>query len=926
MKKILLSLLVMLLGFSYLLANPVDVATARKAGENFARARFAALSKSDEMHLVWTTDAYYVFNIGAKGFVIVSADDCFRPLVGYSDEGIFDVKDPSPEMMYYLNSISQGREMALRTSIQASEQVVAEWAGLLDGNTYSREKGGKSFYLVETKWDQDTPYNKFCPVGNGGRSYAGCVATAMSQVMNYWKYPSHGYGSHSYYHYQFGELSADFSATEYDFDKMPNSIGEFSPVENIDAVALFMYHCGIAVDMSYSPEGSGAYSQDVPDAVLKYFGYSNRCRLHNRDNYSLEEFQALLKDQFDRGWPCYYSGQDTGGGGHAFVCDGYDDDNMFHFNWGWSGGGDGFFVIDGLDVSSYAFNTDQAVITNFVPSYVFDNTAKSPEGFTATSNGDDVFSVTLSWVNPSATLDGHPLDTLDAIMIVRDGVVVHALEGSSIGEAVTYIDTVGQPVTVNYSIHAVCHGCNGRNVTANGINLGPACDWTFRLTSGNGNSWGDGALSVMNASGVEVVALTHQGEDADYQKEIPQGRITMRWTAPSDTLEIGLEILDADENTVFTYQGPSSLMPQGLFYETVNTCGGKGGYEHPSNLVASVSGKDVVLSWTGVSDPGYGYIIYRDGLLYTMVSDATTYTDVNAVEDYHDYYVTAFRPEGESDPSNTICAMVDDDGTAPRNFDFELLESHRTKLTWEAPQEKDSLACYVIYRRTQGGAYQRVKLVSSSKTSFTDNITLDNGERYDYKIASMLKPDNHESMPAQSLRNPDLYYVEVNHTHIPTDLTLQATEGNQLLLQWAPALLAETYNLYCNGELVAEDLVDPQYTDTVRGDLLEYRVTGVLNGVESSPSNTVYYGNYAVGETNETQATLFPNPAQQFVTVHADGLRKVVVYNLTGQQLLQRRANGNELKVDLSGLEAGVYYFQINTQQGRRVQKVVLMK
>ena len=927
MKKLILTLLFVLLGISQLFSGPVDVSTAKKAGENFARSRFSNLSKSDEMNLVMATEAYYVFNVGSKGFVIVSANDCFRPLVGYSDEGVFDVKDPSPEMMYYLNSISQGRDAALRASIQADEQVVAEWAGLLEGNDAAPAKGGNSFYLVKTKWNQGNPYNKFCPKGSGGRSYAGCVATAMSQVMNYWKYPTHGYGHHSYVHYQFGELSADFSAAEYDFDMMPNSIDDFSPEENVDPIALFMYHCGIAVDMGYSPEGSGAYSQDVPDAVLKYFGYSNHCRLNYRNNFTLEEFQALLKDQFDRGWPCYYSGQDTGGnGGHAFVCDGYDDDNMFHFNWGWSGSGDGFYVIDGLDVSGYAFNSDQGVITNFVPSFVFDNTAKSPDSFTATPNGDDVFSVTLSWVNPTATLDGHVLDTIDAIMVVRDGVVAHTIEGSSLGEAITFVDTVGQPVTVNYSIHAVCHGCNGRNVTANGINLGPACDWTFRLSSSDGNGWGDGILTVSNASGVEVATLTLEGEDADYRMEIPQGRIAMRWTAPSDTLEVGMEILDADENMVFSYQGPSNLMPQGLFYETVNTCGGKSGYEHPSNLTATTDGNDVFLKWEAISNPGYGYVIYRDGLLYTMVSNGNTYTDVNVARDCHDYFVTAFRPDGETDPSNKACAMMEDDGNAPRNLDGELLQNHRVKLTWEAPLNIDSIACYVIYRRTEGSPYQRIKAVSSSKTSYTDGNTLNQSERFEYKIVSLVKSDNYETMPAPSLRNPNLYFVEINHTHIPSGLTLQEENRNQLLLQWDPALLAESYNLYCNGERVAEGLIEPQFVDTLRGDLLEYCVTGILNGVESSPSNTVYYGNFAVGEAHTTQVTLSPNPTRQYVDIQAEGLEEVVVYNTTGQQMLRRTVNGNNLRMDLTVFDAGVYYFRITTQQGQRVQKVVLMK
>ena len=252
MTKKILTLLLLLIAVTHLSAAPVDLATALKAGDGFVRANFDQGSKTSEMKLVMTSSAYYVFNVGSSGFVIVSSDDAFRPIIGYSDEGVFDVENPSPEMMYFLDNLSQGRQAALRSAAQPSAAIVKEWSSLLDEREPLSRKGKNSFYLVNTKWNQDYPYNKFCPVDGTSRTYACCVATAMSQVMNYWKYPTHGFGQHSYVHYQFGELSADFSAAEYDFDMMPNSINSSSPVENIDPIALFMYHCGIAVDMGIS--------------------------------------------------------------------------------------------------------------------------------------------------------------------------------------------------------------------------------------------------------------------------------------------------------------------------------------------------------------------------------------------------------------------------------------------------------------------------------------------------------------------------------------------------------------------------------------------------------------------------------------------------------------------------------------------------
>lgn len=929
MNKKLLSLFIILLCITQLTADPVDESTARKAGERFAQTALNTISRADEMRLVMTTEAFFVYNIGASGFVIVSADDAFRPIVGYSDEGVFPTENPSPEMLYYLDNLSQGRQAALQASYRADDQTQSEWKALLEEGQLPPRNGEKSaFYLVQTKWNQSAPYNKFCPIVEGqGRAYAGCVATAMSQVMNYWKHPTQGHGHHSYMHQTYGELSANFGETHYDFDLMPNSISAESPVENIDAIALFMYHCGIAVDMSYSPSGSASSSYYVPNAVLKYFGYTNCARLIERDAYSLGGFQALLKDQFDRGWPCYYSGQDTGGnGGHAYVCDGYDENDLFHFNWGWGGSGDGFFAIDELNVSSYAFNYDQAVITNYVPWDVFLNTASAPNLFTAVPNGDIDLSVTLSWTNPSTTLGGDPLNAIDQVILMRDNKVIYTIDNPTPGAAVTYVDQTGQPITVNYSVYAICQGVVGRCANVNGINLGPTCMWTVKLFSSKPEGWNGGALTFVNSSGVTVAELAADQTEHSYEVEMPQGWISIRYTAPADTLDIGIEILDSEQHQVFAFLGLSTTMPQGTFYEMVNTCGGETTLDRPSNLKAEVVGNDVVLNWTGIQDPGYGYVIYRDGLQYGMASDATTFTDAEKALDAHSYHVTAFRLEGETGPSNTVCPIVDDP-MAPRNLDAEILDNKKVKLTWEAPLVDTLQAGYIVYRRARGEEWQRKKILGPNSTSYTDNFAMADGDHYYYRVVAYLRRGYFDSYPARSLANPDLLYVEINRTHIPSGLTLEEQNG-QLLLRWDQAVLAESYNVYCNGELLAQGLTETQLTDAVNTavGLQVYYVTGVLRGVESSPSNSVYYGNYAVGENTMGDVTIFPNPTKDMVTIQAEGLKDVTVFSMTGQKLLTRQVDSNELTIDLSDLPSGVYHFNMATDQGIRVKKVILVK
>lgn len=927
MKKLTFTLFAILLLISNINANPVDLVTARKAGAGFAQSTLPAMRGMDQMDLVKATDAYYVFNIGQTGFVIVSADDSFRPIVGYSNESTFPIENPSPEMMYYLDNLSQGRQAALRGSITPDRQVQAEWNALLNGEKMTPRNDLRSaFHLVQTRWNQNYPYNKFCPKAPGqGLPYAGCVATAMSQVMNYWKYPTQGFGHHSYNYGEYGVISADFSTATYDFDHMLLAVGELSPDEDSDPIAFFMYHCGVAVDMMYGTDGSGAYSEDVPEAIMKYFGYSNRCRIVYRDSYTLEGFQDILKDQFEMGWPCYYSGTDTeGNGGHAFVCDGYDENDMFHFNWGWSGSGDGYFAIDVLDVSGYAFNSGQAAVINYVPTEVFLHTAKAPEFFTAEPLGDDDFSVALSWVNPTHTLDGRPLETIDQVVVMRDGVEVYVTENVTPGEAMSYVDVAGLPITVDYSINVVCQGSRGRRAFARSINLGPSCLWTARLSTDQETGWAGGEIDVINASGVIVAKLAAERGEQELEFDVPQGRIAFSWEAPTDSLMIGIELLDATGQTVFAYEGPSTLMPQGRFYEMVNTCGGEGALKAPTNLQATIDGNDVILQWDGIDDPGYGYIIYRDDFFYTMVPNVTSFTDTEAAQAMHSYFVTAFMEAGESDPTNTV-NPVEESPKAPRDIDYEIMANGKVKIVWSAPEEAEGLVGYQVFRKASGDNYRRVKNTGPTTTHYTDGVKLPDGDRYYYMVVAAYERDYAETTPARSLRHPELHYVRVSRTHIPEGLTLEPQEG-QLLLQWDAPVLAETYNVYCNGEQIATGLEEPMFTDTIRGDALMYQVTGVLNGVESSPSNKAVYGSYAVGEKPELQVSLFPNPAKDRVTVKAEDLQEIAVYDVAGRQVMRRAVEGNETVVDLTSLNQGVYFFRVSTEQGCLLQKVVLMK
>jgi hypothetical protein len=176
--------------------------------------------------------------------------------------------------------------------------------------------------------------------------------------MYYWRYPETGTGSHCYNASGYGQQCADFSETHYNWEGMKNGMDIENPFPN----AELQYHCGVAVDMMYSPDGSGAYSFMVPERLMQYMGYENAQYLE-KDSYSQAEWTAILQDELDLGHPMYYSGFNDSWSGHAFVCDGYQGDN-FHFNFGWSGSSNGYYSL----YSVGGFHIGQAIVKNFVPS------------------------------------------------------------------------------------------------------------------------------------------------------------------------------------------------------------------------------------------------------------------------------------------------------------------------------------------------------------------------------------------------------------------------------------------------------------------------------------------------------------------------------------------------------------------------------
>lgn len=326
-----------------------------------------------------TTDCYYVFGLQPKGFVIVSADIRVEPIIGYSFDNNFETNEIPENVILWLDNYKQQIKIVTEQNISSSNEISNKWAALKHGQPLATRNGSSVTPLVSTKWSQSNPYNELCPVderGPGGHAYAGCVAVAMGQIIHYWKYPTSGIGSNTYDcnfvssgYGNYGILSANFSETTYDYTLMPNILNGNSPYNQIYAVAQLLYHCGIASTTKYSYNKSGSSDAKACGALVNHFGFPY-AHVEDRSNYSDSEWLTLIKGELDSLRPLYYGGTSTTGG-HGFVCDGYDNQDYFHINWGWGGNYDGYYSLSYLSPyfdGSTVYNIQQsAIIGVYVP-------------------------------------------------------------------------------------------------------------------------------------------------------------------------------------------------------------------------------------------------------------------------------------------------------------------------------------------------------------------------------------------------------------------------------------------------------------------------------------------------------------------------------------------------------------------------------
>lgn len=365
-----LLVLLLALGYSSLQAKRITQWQAQQQAYSFWGKQMPqkAKAKSRAATTASRSDAYYVFNNDAGGFVIIAGDDAVTPVLGYTSTGSFDAENLPDGLKDLLKSYE--RQIAALGDSYVANQTATRTA-------FTGEK-----LLKTAEWNQYAPFNKYTP----NNYVTGCVATAGAIVMKHHGYPAKGTGSHSYT-WNGKTWTANFEHT-YDWASMPAKYDGTNDAA-FDGVARLMADLGVAVEMQYNKDGSGAYIGNLVTALQKYYGYSKLSHLMAIEDVGAEAWNGRLREEIDANRPVLYAASDPAGGGHAFVIDGYKDES-FSVNWGWGGYCDGFYKIGALNPESVGkptgdkYNVGQSAVFGLQPS---DGTEKiSGMGFMAVAD------------------------------------------------------------------------------------------------------------------------------------------------------------------------------------------------------------------------------------------------------------------------------------------------------------------------------------------------------------------------------------------------------------------------------------------------------------------------------------------------------------------------------------------------------------
>ena len=685
----------------------VTVQTAQRVAQSFINSR---MEDNPEIHLIDFAEKAAFPNLYVFGndlcFVIIAADDAVHPILGYSFEGGFGT-DMMPVNTYeWLKAYDEEIAFVTESRLEANDGILLEWNNLLEGIGLIPKTRSSVGPLLRTKWSQGSPFNNLCPedsLGANGHCYTGCVATTMAQIMNYWEHPVRGTGNHSYMpqmHPEYGEQSADFGNTTYDWDNMINYYSRGYTDAEALAVATLMYHCGVSINNEYDPSGTAGSLRNAPSALSHYFDYSSNVVFRYKSYGSTVYYPdslwiEMLKHELDLDRPVPYRGlRENSNAGHAFVCDGYDENDYFHFNWGWSGKSDGYFMIGALNPQRDIAGIPNGRLYNRNTGAIFNCYPKTP-------NINPPSSISSVINERNVTITWNSVSNAAYYRLYRDGdLVANNLNSTSYtdnnvtyGTHAYYVKSVKSDGTMSLKsnttfadVHFPGPMPSNLQATANGNDV--SLSWqtpspesailqfgTGNETNGFGYEGGTywahrypiSTLSEYAGMAIEKVAFYFCSAGtytiSVYKGDISNPRELMYQQNYNATAGSWQDVVFSSP-VVIDYTKDLWI----VFYSEVNNPASYCSYSSTNVEDASLYSQTGLRwyfttdrSWlikTYITDGTYTYNLYRDGIATATNISSGTYTDSNVPVGFYDYNVTTSYYCGESDPSNTIRVRV----------------------------------------------------------------------------------------------------------------------------------------------------------------------------------------------------------------------------------------------------------------------------
>lgn len=534
--KLKLLLLMFIFSGHFAWADPITPQTAQLVAEHFISGKLSKqlyLKQLLPPNSNFQNQNYYIFNAtDGTAFVIVSADDRFEPVLAYSTENNFSFENAGENTLNWFEGLDMEIQYGIDFNLPADAEILGRWKAYIHNNYVDSRSTTSVSPLLQSKWGQQAPYNGFCPTYSGQKALVGCVATAMAQIMRFWKYPSKGNGSYSYNHSTFGTLTAYFGTTTYDWNSMP--LVNAANTTNTE-LARINYHCGVSVKMNYGLNSSGAYTHksDVGTgqpcaerAFIDYFKYDPSLVGRLKSSYTNMAWENLLRAELDAGRPMLYRGYSTTGG-HAFVCDGYNG-SYFHFDWGWNGSyNNGNYLLTAMNPGGgNGYTSNQGALFGIKP--IGNVGCTIPSGL-STSNISST-SAQLNWT---------------PVIGATQYFVQAKLSSSSNWTITGYVTTASAQVsglsagsTYQWQVKTVC-GSTSTNFSGTSTfatsSAAPSNDMicnATNLTASNYCSYVNGSLIGATPSSSGTTCSTASPYDVWYKCLIPSsGRVTFRTTA-----------------------------------------------------------------------------------------------------------------------------------------------------------------------------------------------------------------------------------------------------------------------------------------------------------------------------------------------------------------------------------------------------------